>query len=183
MKKASFFAAALAVAVIGFPPVAFSEGRFLNNSLSGKCIDVEGAPGRINGAKLQLWDCELSGTNPDNGSVTDQRWELIKGGFIRNVLSGKCIDVDGAPGRNNGAKLQLWDCELSGTNPDNGSATDQKWEMVKGGFIRNVLSGKCIDVDGAPGRNNGAKLQLWDCELSGTNPDNGSITDQKWLWQ
>ena len=163
------------------PSVAQSTNeRFIVNSFSGKCIDVAGAPGRSNGAALQLWDCEISGTNPDNGSTTDQRWVLTSEGFIRNSLSGKCIDVAGAPGRSNGAALQLWDCEISGTNPDNGSTTDQRWVLTSEGFIRNSLSGKCIDVAGAPGRSNGAALQLWDCEISGTNPDNGSTTDQRW---
>ncbi len=163
------------------PSVAQSTNdKFIVNSLSGKCIDVAGAPGRSNGAALQLWDCEISGTNPDNGSTTDQKWVLTSSGFIRNTLSGKCIDVAGAPGRSNGAALQLWDCERSGRNADNGSTTDQKWVLTSGGFIRNTLSGKCIDVAGAPGRSNGAALQLWDCERSGRNADNGSTTDQKW---
>ena len=152
----------------------------MNNFLSGKCIDVDGAPGRGNGAALQLWDCELTGVNPDNNSTTDQTWVLTNGGFIRNTLSGKCIDVAGAPGRGNGAALQLWDCELSGRNRDNGSTTDQRWTITGNGFIRNTLSRKCIDVAGAPGQTNGARLQLWDCELSGRNRDNGSDTDQQW---
>jgi hypothetical protein len=156
-------------------------GQFINNYLSGKCIDVSGAPGRGNGAPLQLWDCELSGINPDNNSTTDQKWAFTNGGFIRNTLSGKCIDVSGAPGRGNGAPLQLWDCELSGYNRDNGTATDQRWTITSNGFIRNTLSGKCIDVSGAPGQSNGARLQLWDCELSGRNRDNGSTTDQQWI--
>jgi len=157
-----------------------TNGRFINNFISGKCIDIAGAPGRTNGAPLQLWDCELTGVNPDNNSTTDQRWVLTSDGFIRNTLSGKCIDVAGAPGRNNSAPLQLWDCELSGRNRDNGSITDQNWTITNNGFIRNTLSGKCIDVAGAPGQSNGARLQLWDCELSGLNRDNGSDTDQQW---
>jgi hypothetical protein len=159
---------------------AQETGRFINNFLSGKCIDIAGAPGRSNSAPLQLWDCELTGVNPDNNSITDQRWVLTSGGFIRNTLSGKCIDVAGAPGRNNGAPLQLWDCELSGRNRENGSTTDQRWTITGNGFIRNRLSGKCIDVAGAPGQTNGARLQLWDCELSGRNRENGSDTDQQW---
>ena len=107
-----------------------TNGRFINNFLSGKCIDVPGAPGRSNGAPLQLWDCELTGVNPDNNSTTDQRWVLTSGGFIRNTLSGKCIDVAGAPGQTNGARLQLWDCELSGRNRDNGSDTDRQWSFA-----------------------------------------------------
>ncbi len=61
------------------------NGRFINNVLSGKCIDVAGAPGRGNGAPLQLWDCELTGANPDNNSTTDQRWVLTNGGFMRRL--------------------------------------------------------------------------------------------------
>jgi hypothetical protein len=112
------------------------RGQFINNLLSGKCIDVDGAPGRNNGARLHLWDCELSGRNADNGSPTDQQWKITSDGFIRNTLSGKCIDVAGAPGRNNGARLQLWDCELSGRNADNGSPTDQQWKITSDGFIK-----------------------------------------------
>jgi hypothetical protein len=138
------------------------------DSSSGKCIDVAGAPGRNNGARLQLWDCELSGTNPDNNSITDQRWTLTDDRHIRNELSGKCIDVVGAPGRSDGARLQLWDCELSGTNPDNNSITDQRWTLTDDRHIRNELSGKCINVADAFGRSNGAGLQLGDCERPGT---------------
>ena len=154
--------------------------RFISNLQSGKCIDVAGAPGSANGAKLILWDCERSGRNRDNGSPTDHIWVIDGDGFIVNQLSGKCIDVAGAPGSANGAPLQLWDCERSGRNRDNGSPTDQKWVVTNQGFIRNKLSGKCIDVSGAPGSANGAQLQLWDCELSGRNRDNGSTTDQRW---
>jgi hypothetical protein len=160
-----------------------NNGRFIKNSLSGKCIDVAGAPGNTNGAKLQLWDCETSGRNGDNDSPTDQKWTLTSDGFIRNTLSGKCIDVAGAPGTTNGASLILWDCETSGRNNDNGSPTDQKWTLTSDGFIRNTLSGKCIDVSGAPGTTNGASLILWDCETSGRNNDNGSPTDQRWSLQ
>jgi len=155
-------------------------GNFIINSNFGKCIDVSGGPGQSNGSAIQLWDCEWSGTNYDNNSRTDQKWVLTSDGFIRNTLSGKCIDVAGAPGRSNGSRLQLWDCETSGRNRDNGSATDQRWTVTNNGFIRNTLSGKCIDVSGAPGQSNGSPLQLWDCELSGRNRDNGSVTDQMW---
>ena len=105
------------------------SGKFLKNSLSGKCIDIAGAPGNANGSSLQLWGCERSGSNRDNGSPTDQKWILTRDGFIINPLSGKCIDVAGAPGNTNGAPLTLWDCESSGLNRDNGSSTDQRWTL------------------------------------------------------
>ncbi|NJL41468.1 MAG: RICIN domain-containing protein, partial [Leptolyngbyaceae cyanobacterium SM1_4_3] len=113
-------------------------------------------------------------------ATTDQRWVLTNDGFIRNTLSGRCIDVAGAPGQNNTAILQLWDCESSGHNRDNGTPTDQRWTFTSDGLIRNILSGKCIDVDGIPGVNNGARLHLFDCEFSGRDPFRGAPTDQRW---
>jgi hypothetical protein len=175
----SFSVLALVFQGTGQASLVGSDDSFIVNTLSGKCIDVAGAPGNSNGAKLQLWDCERSGTNASNGSSTDQTWILTNDGFIINALSGKCIDVAGAPGRDNRAQLQLWDCERSGRNANNGSRTDQQWKL-EGGFIVNTLSGKCIDVAGAPGRDNRAQLQLWDCERSGRNANNGSRTDQQW---
>ncbi len=161
-------AAAPAVAAPG-------QGRFLVNQLSGRCLDVEGEPGVANGTALTLADCETSGRSR-NGSQTDQRWEWVAGGFIRNTLSGKCIDVSGAPGVADRARLQVWDCEMSGRNP-NGSTTDQQWEITATGHIRNRLSGKCIDVPGAPGANHGLRLQLFPCEVA------GGPTDQLWRWR
>lgn len=150
------------------------KGRLIVNRLSGKCIDVSGAPGTNNGAALLLWECERSGRNP-NGSETDHRWTFTPQGFIKNTLSGKCIDVSGAPGTTNGARLILWDCETSGRNA-NGSPTDQQWELLPTGLIRNKLSGKCIDVSGAPGTRSGARLQLWDCESARNS-------DQYWWYE
>ncbi len=53
-----------------------TNGRFIVNLLSGRCIDVAGLPGTTNGTKLILHDCELSGRDPFQGSPTDQRWRL-----------------------------------------------------------------------------------------------------------
>lgn len=167
--------AALTLTLHGlFPSQASAQVRFIMNIWSGTCVDVSGAPGSANGTRLQIWNCELSGLNTSNGTPTDQRWEFLPGGFIRNTLSGKCIDVAGAPGLLNSAKLQLWDCELSGRS-SNGAPSDQRWEITSQGFIRNLLSGRCIDIAGSPGSANGSDLQLWDCEY------NMSLTDQKWL--
>lgn len=99
------------------------------------------------------------------------RWELAQNGQIRNAATGKCIDVSGAPGVDDGRAVQVWDCESTAN-------TDQRW-VLRNGFIINQLSGRCIDVSGAPGTADGSKLLLWACETSGRNP-NGSITDQRW---
>ena len=160
--------------------IAMAEQRyFLVNDLSGRCIDVTGAPGVRSGDNLLLVDCEKRGFIPSNRSPSDQLWQFHGNGFIVNALSGKCLDVEGAPGHVNGTELQIAPCEFSGRNP-NGSPTDQRWAMIEGGFIVNLLSKKCIDVAGAPGTANGRKLVLWDCELEGFNPSNDSPTDQRW---
>lgn len=153
---------------------------FIKNTLSGKCIDGNGIPATANGAQLQLWDCEISGFHATDHTITDQKWQLTQTGFIVNMLSGKCIDVDGAPATANGARLQLWDCEFSGFNASNNSPTDQRWEVTAEGFIKNTLSGKCIDVNGSPGTANGVQLQLWDCEYTGFNANDHTPTDQRW---
>ncbi|MCI5114167.1 MAG: hypothetical protein D3921_07820 [Candidatus Electrothrix sp. AW1] len=171
-KNKVFLLSAVAILSI-FPTDLFAD--LLVNTLSGKCLDVSGAPGIENGTKVQLWDCEASGRH-SNGSQSDQVW-YFSNGFIKNSVSGKCLDVSGAPGIENGAKIQLWDCETSGRN-SNGSQTDQKW-YFSNGFIKNSVSGKCLDVPGAPGIEKGVQLQLWDCETSGRH-SNGSQTDQKW---
>lgn len=160
-----FAVAIIAAHLLTGPANAQPRGKLIVNQLSGKCIDVSGAPGVNNGAPLLLWDCERNGKNRDNGSNSDQFWERTQSGKIRNTLSGKCIDIKG---RANGDDLQLWDCDRS---DDRG---DQIWVIRSDGFIEHRNTRKCIDVSGAPGRNNGARLQLWDCELN--NPG----TDQRW---
>ncbi|MCC5605430.1 RICIN domain-containing protein [Nostoc sp. CHAB 5834] len=160
--------------------IAQVGGFFIINELSNKCIDVSGDPGTANGAPLLLFDCELSGFN-GSGRTTDQKWEFLRGGFLRNKLSNKCIDVSGDPGTANGAPLLLFDCELSGFN-GSGRTTDQRWEYIGAGFLRNGLSNKCIDVVGNPGTVNGARLELFDCELSGFT-GTGARSDQRWRLQ
>jgi hypothetical protein len=150
--------------LLGAASYAQPRGKLIVNQLSGKCIDVRGAPGIVNGSVLQLWDCERNGRTP-NGATSDQFWERTKSGKIRNTLSGKCLDIKG---RNNGDDLQLWDCDAPGRD------SDQNWIVHSEGFIEHRSTRKCIDVSGAPGRNNGARLQLWDCELR------VSGTDQLW---
>jgi BTB/POZ domain-containing protein KCTD9 len=162
-----------------------SPFKSIVNKLSEKCIDVDGDPGNNNGDKLQLWDCETSKHNRENGSHKNQRWKL-ENEFIINESSKKCIDVvvDSTRDDDNGYKLQLWDCETSEHNGKNGSRRNQRWTLQNNGFIVNkLLPKKCIDIQGAPGENNGDRLQLWDCESSGYNRDNGTFTDQRWKLQ
>ncbi len=178
MRSFSVLAAACAFVVLALgASAALAQGRPIVNLLSNRCIDVPGQPGTAQGTALQLWDCETRGRSM-NGAVTDQRWEWVNNGFIRNVLSGLCLDVQGEPGTANGSRLILAKCEFNGRSP-HGQPTDQMWFTRADGAIVNQYSMKCIDVSGAPGTTNGARLQVWDCETSGRNP-NGSLTDQRW---
>ncbi|MEH2362276.1 RICIN domain-containing protein [Nostoc sp.] len=157
--------------------IAQVGGIFIRNELSNRCLDVSGDPGTGNNAPLILADCELSGFSR-SGRITDQKWEYIGAGFLRNKLSNRCLDVSGDPGTGNNAPLILADCELSGFSRS-GRITDQKWEYIGAGFLRNKLSNRCLDVSGDPGTGNNAPLILADCELSGFSRS-GRTSDQRW---
>jgi hypothetical protein len=167
------------VGAYGTVSQAWSMPMLLVNRLSGVCIDVIGAPGRASTTPLQTYPCERTGKDAWGGP-SDQYWQWdSETGFISNNLTpSQCLDVTGAPGTANGAPLQLYNCERSGYDRW-GNVTDQAWTMRSDGFIVNRLSGKCIDVAGAPGATNHLPLWLWDCESSGVS-GNGAPTDQKW---
>lgn len=135
-----------------------SLGENCTSWVGEACLDVSGRPGIDNGDKLTIAACE----NRTIPLKTDQIWTINKDGFIVNSLSGKCIDVKGRPGVASGLDLQLWTCEFSGFDDQRGATTDQKWELVQVRlpnvppehnpyyFIRNKLSGKCINPVGSP---------------------------------
>lgn len=86
------------------------------------------------------------------------------GGLIRNVSSGRCVDVFGGS-TNKNANVQQFSC-------NNGA--NQRWEFVDVGngqyAIRNVNSGQVLDVAG-DSRGNGANVQQF--------PWNGGA-NQRW---
>lgn len=94
--------------------------------------------------------------------MTDQTWSIEAGGQIKNLLSGRCLDVQGGPPLDlqAGAKAELWACHATVTG------SDQAWELVAG-RIKSILSGKCLGVDGQPV--NGAALVLAECDESGNS--------------
>jgi len=65
-------------------------------------------------------------------------------GFIRNLLSGKCLDVFGSPGTSVGAPILLWNCE---DGPEyNIDHTDQRWVLSPKGFLVNRLTALCLGI-------------------------------------
>ncbi len=153
----------------------------LMNQLSGVCADVVGGPGTADGTPLQTYPCETSGFDAWGGP-SDQLWiwEIEGYGYIRNQASpDKCLDIAADSGTANGAPIVISPCFFK--SPDHsGWEGAQRWYYHPDGFIIAESIGKCIDVAGAPGNSNHLSLQLWDCELSGYNP-NGSVTDQRWI--
>jgi hypothetical protein len=65
---------------------------------------------------------------------------------------GKCLDVDAPNIRNNGGKVQVWDCT---------GQPQQQWSFRGNALVNG--GGKCLDVDAPNMSNNGGKVQVWDC--------------------
>ncbi|GGQ39743.1 glycoside hydrolase family 16 protein [Couchioplanes azureus] len=116
----------------------------LRSASSGRCIDIPAA-NPVDGARLQLWDC--------NGT-TAQKWTSQGDGTLRAM--GKCMDPAGG-GLGNGTPIQLATC--------NGDPV-QRFTLSAAGDLVNVSAGRCVDVKDW-NTANGAPLQLWDCAGTG----------------
>ncbi|SEL32961.1 RICIN domain-containing protein [Streptacidiphilus jiangxiensis] len=146
------------------------------NANSGKCLEI-GGWAQNNGATANQWDC-LHGSAASNGWFDEnQVWTVnVVNGYtqIRNVNSGKCLEVQGWA-QNNGATVDQWDCLYDGNgNPDK----NQAWYIAGSGQIWNVNSGKCLEIGGWA-QNNGALADQWDCLNDGNgNPDSNQVWQQ-----
>lgn len=154
---------------IGSVSQAYVGSTFISNKLSAVCLDVIGAPGVASGTLTQTYPCENSGLDAWGGP-TDQYWDwdYATGNVKSRVAPNKCLATTGT---SNGSQLQIADCV---------NDASQHWSVTYEGFIVHAQTGKCIDISGAPGTVNHLAVQLWDCEYSGYNADNGSVTDQTW---
>ncbi|MEV6349944.1 ricin-type beta-trefoil lectin domain protein [Actinoplanes sp. NPDC051851] len=128
-----------------------NSGTFAIKGDYGRCVDVPGA-NSADGLKMQMWDC--------NGGVA-QKFSWDSSG--RLVVMGKCLDVAGAA-TENGTRIQLANC--SG-NPA------QVWEL-DGKMLRNPMSNRCLDIRDW-NKNNGAGLQIWDCNPAGQVNQNWTL--------
>ncbi|MER5650296.1 endo-1,4-beta-xylanase [Streptosporangium sp. NPDC002524] len=87
-------------------------------------------------------------------------------GQLRNVGSGRCVDVPNAS-TTDGTQLQIWDCHTN---------SNQQWALTSAQELR-VYGNKCLD---AAGTGNGVKVQIYSC-WGGDNQKwrvntNGTIT-------
>jgi len=119
---------------------------------TGKCIDVDVLNINNNGAKVQVWDCK---------NVVQQTFYFEPVANTNNVViksaftgDDNCLDVDDPQHTSgqNGAKVQMWDCNFE----------DQQQWTVDGNTIKSS-NGKCLEVDFWKQNDNGGLIQLWDC--------------------
>lgn len=162
------------------------QGNFgsLINLASGRCLDIPEAD-FSNGRQLQIYDCvgtrNQSWVGPTYVGGTSQ---------VSWGTSSSCVDLDVASGKVqiwtcNGLHNQQWRLNSDGTltsaglcmQPDSGGhangsgvtagscvfgATSQQWSRTASDGIRNIASGRCLDLD-AGNTTNGRQLIIWDC--------------------
>lgn len=128
------------------PPYTAATGP-ISWSTSSSCVDRDAASGRV-----QIWAC--------NG-LFNQAWRLDANGTLTNA--GVCMQL--APATlGNGAPVTAAPCVYNAAN--------QQWSRFANGQLRNVASGRCLDLD-AGNTTNGRQLIVWDC-VGGPN--------QTWVW-
>lgn len=123
----------------------FPGGGFVVHGFGGNCLDV---PNRqfLDGAKLQLWDC--------NGTPA----QVFRVGPNESLMAGdKCVDIPWASSER-GTRVQLAWC--------NGGPA-QVFRRTHWNGISNPHTGLCLDVAGW-GTTNGTPFITWSC-LNGAN--------------
>ncbi|MEU9923915.1 arabinofuranosidase catalytic domain-containing protein [Streptomyces griseoluteus] len=111
----------------------------------GKCMDVAADDTGVNGAAVQLWDCQ--------SYAEDQHWTHNPDTSLGTI--SRCLDINGN-GTANGTEVELWDCNGVG---------GQKWQQQADGSLRNPQSGRCLDAPNGTSAN-GTRLRIWDCNGS-----------------
>ena len=109
-------------------PLSDGQGTALTSGLVGKCADVSGGA-TADGTRVNSSSC--------NGSAR-QAWSWGPGQTTLRAF-GKCLDVVSS-GTGNGSKVEIRTCD---------GRASQNWAGGANGSIRNVSSGRCLDVTGA----------------------------------
>ncbi|MDM8546219.1 RICIN domain-containing protein [Candidatus Venteria ishoeyi] len=76
-------------------------------------------------------------------------------------VKGRCLESPPDQAKNNGGKIQLWDCNNS---------KYQRWKLDSQQRLVNT-SGKCLDIAGPDLHKNGGSIGLWECN---------NAPNQKW---
>ncbi|KRA31020.1 hypothetical protein ASD81_16110 [Nocardioides sp. Root614] len=157
------------------------------------CLDVAAPSTTAPGGATVLGDCEFQAIDPATAAVTapgtDQVWRFVRGsGLVQNVSSGLCLDVAGAPGQQaDGARVVLARCDIQ----ESPERADQQWGMNPLGYLVNLATGRCLDLNGDAATDKGATARVGPCEY-GRSPKAGAVaashgvtpgdpgTDQSW---
>ncbi|EME97636.1 RICIN domain-containing protein [Streptomyces mobaraensis] len=128
--------------------VTGQQGRLVG--YGGKCVDIRHGSTTI-ATPVQIYDCNGTGA---------QWWTLGSDRTVRAL--GKCLNV--VWGRSeNGTGVEIYDCIPS--------SQGEQWIPQADGSLKNVLTGKCLDLLGFD-TTNARQLGIWDC--------NG-LANQKWV--
>jgi cytolethal distending toxin subunit B len=144
----------------------FSIGSYSNRSDQERILDVYNN-NSANGTHIITYD-PLGGGN--------QKFTFVPtfGGYnIKNISTGKCLDLNKGPYAGNGDYVNEWDCLGQST---------QRWGVFPwpgdpGAVgIRNLKTNDCLDVSWN-GTGNGVWADIWPCKGSNDN------INQKWTLQ
>lgn len=134
-----------------------------SGSLPGpnKCLDVSDEVAPAQGVGLWLSGCEDAAADGPHPSTTDQLWRFVPGtGQVQNVRLGLCMDVaDASEAPADGSSVVLATCS-AGDVPEQ---ADQDWGMHPLGYLVNLASGLCLDLDGTGTSPDRVGTQLSEC--------------------
>jgi len=161
-------------------PAPGSSGRIRWASNPSKCLDIAGGK-KKNGNNVGTWECDDTKENPNqvfkisDGIPSEVANSTEDVGIASSTEEGAkttgsirwnnfCLDVqDGTV--DNGANLQIYECEKSGVN------NNKRFTYANGtGAVRWAAHPHlCLDVAGGK-TDNGANIQLWEC-ADGDSPN------------
>ncbi len=134
----------------------------LKNKMSKTFMDPDGTD---NGAKVRTWTCDLG------NSSSDQIWSLDSTGLVINRLSGKCLDIEGYMSQSHAANLLLWTCPTSIFPVDEFVYRFDYDTEGRYFLMRNVNTGKCLDVWGSEDPADGVNIGQYTCSPSLVDTD------------
>jgi len=73
-----------------------------------------------------------------------QQWTINSDKTIRNVLSGRCLDIPNCA-TSAGTALEIYDCHV-GTPSSECNSLNQQWDVNSNGSISSLLDGQCLDL-------------------------------------
>ncbi len=140
-----------------FRSVCFMSEFFLGrNRATGMCMGVDGSPG-TDQDNVESQYCEYNIPN------SDQVWSYDRYGRVVSRPGAMCLDVHGFRNTTDGQNIHLFTC-----HPPDKNDTDHVWYMdyhfgTNFFRIKNIYTGKCVDVLGQADPTNGTNIQQYEC--------------------